>query len=68
LLFGMRDLPHPFWAACRKMEKKHINPGGLAGIDTVIARSLPKVSAHTIAGSPRRTCNLVAITGVDLRI
>jgi hypothetical protein len=54
----MRDLPHPFRAKNGNTEKGHI---------TVMRSDLPEIDAHTAAGGPKRTRDVVTSTGLDLR-
>src|SRR5260370_30375897 len=54
----MRDLPHPSWAKNGETEKGHI---------TAARNDLPGIAAHTAAGGPKRACEFVTRTGLELR-
>ncbi len=58
MLFGMRDLPHPFRAWCGKTPRGHV---------AAAQQDLPKVSAHTATGVPSGTHEMVAMPNLSLR-
>jgi hypothetical protein len=58
LLVDMRDLPHPFWAACGETTKI---------LTAVVQRSLPKVSVHTATRGPNQTRGFAILPSLNLR-